>query len=299
MHNFIVTLTVIMIAIVSLTVSTNLSTLARSTQYLKEDVEVAVHDASLQVDEEKLADGEIVVDETKALEEFKKSFELNTGIEPENYEIVEFKIFDHSNSSFPVEYQSSEIDFKDTIIYPTVLAVVRTYTDKYFYTSDVKPVTRVASYSYKLKNKNPVYDSPVVDVEPNENGFYWALPYTTNITSPFTPYRVNPVTNEIEAHKGIDIAQAGVLDQPVVSMTNGVVTFAGYMGGYGNIVEIEHGNGLITRYAHLNSISVSNGQNVEGGQVLGKVGSTGRSTGAHLHFETIFNGKHVNPLSFY
>lgn len=71
------------------------------------------------------------------------------------------------------------------------------------------------------------------------------------------------------------------------------------MGTYGNMVEITHSDGLVTRYAHLQQVLVRSGQSVSGGEIIGTVGNTGRSTGAHLHFETILNGIHVDPLSFY
>lgn len=299
MQNFITTIVTIIIAVTSMILSTNLSIYARTMQNLKEDLEIAVHDSSLQLNTEELSKGKIVFDKDKALDTFKESFELNSGILPSEYEIIEFKVFDHSNTSFPIEYQSSKTDFKDTFIYPTVLAIVRTYTDKYFFTSEVKPVTRIASYSYKINNKDSVFEDITIDIQPNGNGFYWIVPYTTRITSYFTPYRINPITNEIEFHKGIDISDKNIFGKPVISAKKGTVTFAGIMNGYGNIVEISHGSGLFTRYAHLNTIVVNTGDTVEGGEVIGTVGNTGQSTAPHLHFEVIYNGKHVNPLIFY
>jgi murein DD-endopeptidase MepM/ murein hydrolase activator NlpD len=74
--------------------------------------------------------------------------------------------------------------------------------------------------------------------------------------------------------------------------------FAGYKEGYGLEVEISHQNGIITRYAHLSRILVSPGQKVKRGEIIGKVGSTGRSTGSHLHYEVIVNGRAVNPLNY-
>jgi murein DD-endopeptidase MepM/ murein hydrolase activator NlpD len=76
------------------------------------------------------------------------------------------------------------------------------------------------------------------------------------------------------------------------------VTHAGWSGGYGRVVEIDHGNGLSTRYGHLSSIDVHVGQSVKSGQLVGKVGSTGRSTGPHLHYETRVKGSAVDPQKF-
>jgi murein DD-endopeptidase MepM/ murein hydrolase activator NlpD len=78
----------------------------------------------------------------------------------------------------------------------------------------------------------------------------------------------------------------------------GRVNVAEYSGGYGNMVEVDHGAGLVTRYGHLSAFTVSPGDRVEVGQIVGLVGSTGRSTGSHLHYETRINGEPVNPVRF-
>ena len=305
MNNFITTFVVVLLAVISLTVSSNLSTAARTMHYLKEDIEVAVHDASMQVSDEHLADGQIVFEEEKAERTFRESFELNTGLEANDYELVEFKVMDHTTNTFPVEYKSTEIDFEDTFLYPTILAIVQTSTDKYFYIDEQKDITRVASYSYKLDENvenhtmlaaNAV--ERVIDSEVNSKGLHWVVPYTKNTTSQFG-YRKHPITKEWKLHAGMDIASAGIINQPVISAKDGIVTYAGVMGGYGNLVEVKHDENLTTRYAHLNSIQVTIGQSVEGGQVVGNVGSTGNSTGPHLHYETIYKGKQVDPRLFY
>lgn len=99
-------------------------------------------------------------------------------------------------------------------------------------------------------------------------------------------------------HRGIDIANKGL--PGIAAADSGTVTVAGwiYPAAYGNRIEIDHGNGYVTLYAHLNKIYVSPGQRVNKGQVIGQMGSTGRSTGPHLHFEIRQNGAAVNPLSF-
>ena len=95
-------------------------------------------------------------------------------------------------------------------------------------------------------------------------------------------------------HKGIDIARPS--NYTIKSADNGVVVSAGYDGGYGNKVVIDHQNGYRTVYAHLASISVSSGQTVPSGSKIGVMGSTGDSTGIHLHFEVYKNGSRVDPL---
>lgn len=97
-------------------------------------------------------------------------------------------------------------------------------------------------------------------------------------------------------HQGIDVANS--VGTPIIASSGGRVVQAGWAGTYGNLVIIDHGNGLSTRYAHLSSISVQAGQDLSQGQELGKMGSTGRSTGSHLHFEVRVNGQATNPLNY-
>lgn len=97
-------------------------------------------------------------------------------------------------------------------------------------------------------------------------------------------------------HLGVDIA-AGQ-GSPVVAAENGTVASVGYEGGYGLCIDINHGGGVVTRYAHLSSSAVKSGQSVERGQFIGRAGATGNATGPHLHFEVIVNGAHKNPALF-
>jgi murein DD-endopeptidase MepM/ murein hydrolase activator NlpD len=108
--------------------------------------------------------------------------------------------------------------------------------------------------------------------------------------------RLDPFTRTPAMHTGLDFrAEAGAT---VRAAGAGRVTSADYAGGYGNMIEIDHGNGVTTRYAHLSSVSVVAGQEVAAGAVIGRVGSTGRSTGAHLHYETRVDGEPVDPQRF-
>jgi len=109
-------------------------------------------------------------------------------------------------------------------------------------------------------------------------------------------YRVSPFTGRREIHKGIDIVnRAGT---PVVVSADGQVVFAGYNGGYGKMVVVDHGLGKVTKYGHLSKINVQNGDALVRGQELGRLGNTGRSTGPHLHYEVVLNGKVVNPVDY-
>lgn len=108
--------------------------------------------------------------------------------------------------------------------------------------------------------------------------------------------RVHPVTGQLARHNGIDIpAPHGT---PIYATADGVVGRAQRLGGYGLYVEVEHGSGIQTRYGHMSSFVVAPGQRVRKGDVLGYVGSTGRSTGNHLHYEVRIAGTPVNPIPF-
>lgn len=110
-------------------------------------------------------------------------------------------------------------------------------------------------------------------------------------------YRRNPFGGgSYEFHPGLDID--GEMGDTVIAPANGIVVKAERMGGYGNMIEIDHGNGLTTRYGHLSRIEAAVGSAVQRGQLIGLVGSTGRSTGAHLHFEVRLNDKPINPRRF-
>lgn len=108
--------------------------------------------------------------------------------------------------------------------------------------------------------------------------------------------RSDPFTGEKERHEGVDIANR--YGAPVLAASRGIVTFAGKMSGYGNLVEVDHGYGFTTRYGHMSAIAVHVGDEVADGQLLGRVGSTGRSTGPHLHFEVRRFGQPINPKPF-
>ncbi len=115
------------------------------------------------------------------------------------------------------------------------------------------------------------------------------------ISSPYGT-RVHPITGKRSFHEGVDIA--ATYGNGVYAYSVGKIVEAGWNGGYGNTILIDHGNGLKTRYAHLSKISVRVGQKVNTGDKIGAVGSTGFSTGPHLHFEVTKNGKTKNPLNY-
>lgn len=144
-------------------------------------------------------------------------------------------------------------------------------------------------------------------IVPSGSGFAWPTPGFTYLSSEWYEDR------EVYNHGGIDIAGAGIMGTPVVAAADGTVVATnsscthnwgksyscGCGGGYGNYVMISHAGGKMTVYGHLTSLTVSSGQSVSRGQVIGYVGSTGNSTGPHLHYECRLNGVRYNPMSEY
>jgi len=114
--------------------------------------------------------------------------------------------------------------------------------------------------------------------------------------SSYYGYRVDPFNGKKVFHRGIDFA--GKEGSKVMAVADGIVTWAGKRGNYGEMLEIDHGSGYVTRYAHNKSIEVKVGARIESGQTIAMMGSTGRSTGPHVHFEILRDGKSVNPYKF-
>jgi murein DD-endopeptidase MepM/ murein hydrolase activator NlpD len=139
--------------------------------------------------------------------------------------------------------------------------------------------------------------SDMQDLSSSEAAIPLAHPTGPNVreTSGFGA-RSDPLSGEPAFHSGQDFA--GAYGSPIYVTAPGVVSFAGQRNGYGNTVEVDHGHGFKTRYGHLSAISVSVGQQVAVGQRIGAMGSTGRSTGTHLHYEVWVNGRPENPLRF-
>ena len=126
-----------------------------------------------------------------------------------------------------------------------------------------------------------------------------SAPHTTPSIWPAAGYVSSPYGlrfNGTEFHQGIDIAAD--MGAPIVATADGVVTAAGWNGGYGNMVDVDHGGGIVTRYGHASAVAVTVGQQVRRGEVIAYVGSTGRSTGPHVHYEVRVNGAPVNPAGY-
>lgn len=169
--------------------------------------------------------------------------------------------------------------------------------------AEYKRMEKEAEEYYAEQARKMRQNSSAVTNYSSGKGYVWPVPFTTRITSPFGELRGKTV------HKGIDIAASGVHGKPVLASDNGIV-FACYSGcvhdygkskscgcggGYGNYVMIDHGNGKMTIYGHLSKVTVSNKQRVKRGETIGSVGSSGWSTGPHLHYETRLFNKPYNP----
>lgn len=123
----------------------------------------------------------------------------------------------------------------------------------------------------------------------------WPLPSSHNITS-YYGYRSHPIGGRANFHLGIDIAAP--MGTSIHAASSGTVIHAAYTGSYGNLMKVQHDNGLVTYYAHCSGFIASVGQRVSAKQAIARVGSTGNSTGPHLHFEVRSGGAHMNPLNF-
>ena len=122
------------------------------------------------------------------------------------------------------------------------------------------------------------------------------MPTAGWLSSAFSRSRFHPILHHARPHEGIDVAAP--MGAPIVAPAAGTVTLVARQNGYGNVLEIDHGNGIVTKYAHCSRIVVKKGQRVQRGEVVANVGSTGLATGPHLHYEIHVHGKVVNPLTY-
>ena len=132
---------------------------------------------------------------------------------------------------------------------------------------------------------------------PSESGSSQASPIPSGWTTSSFGYRISPFTGRREFHKGFDIANRK--GTPIISTADGMIAFAGPKGLLGNMVAIDHGHGMVTRYGHIHEIIKKRGERVKRGETIALVGNTGRSTGPHLHYEVRLNGVAVNPVNYF
>ena len=156
-----------------------------------------------------------------------------------------------------------------------------------------------AAWLAELARLNKDADAAVAAklAEINVTGFTWPVPGFNRITSQFG-MRMHPILGYEKLHDGTDISGAGINGTPILAAYSGTVVLAQSYWGYGNCVKIDHGGGVVTLYAHASAILVSGGQQVNAGDTIALVGSTGNSTAPHLHFSLIIKGEFVNPLDY-
>jgi murein DD-endopeptidase MepM/ murein hydrolase activator NlpD len=160
------------------------------------------------------------------------------------------------------------------------------------------PLTRSAEDSFTRQVQRIRLSARAVDMLTQEMARVPVIRPTsgpTDVTSPFG-VRMDPFVRQLAMHTGVDFR--GEPGDPVRAAAAGRVIQAERNGGYGLMVEVDHGNGITSRYAHLSNIAVSEGAQVEVGSLVGRIGSTGRSTGPHLHYEVRINGEAVDPQRF-
>lgn len=156
-------------------------------------------------------------------------------------------------------------------------------------------INRLASQFDRQQAQLSALQSLLLDARIESNLKPTGMPVPGYISSYFG-VRADPFDGRSARHTGIDISTP--FGTPVHTVAEGMVTFAGVRSGYGNVVEIDHGNGYMTRYAHNSALVARPGQHVQVGDVIARAGSTGRSTGSHVHFEVWYDGRVVNPLAF-
>ena len=158
---------------------------------------------------------------------------------------------------------------------------------------------RLAALSQGVENRSDmlgVLEAQLFFQAVNKKLLPTMLPVSAQFNASGFGMRIDPITGQQAMHEGIDfIADTGT---QVVAAAGGVVQFAGYHPQYGHVIDIDHGNDLVTRYAHLSKMLVEEGAIVQRGRKIAEVGNTGRSTGSHLHFEVRFKGAAQNPMRF-
>lgn len=161
----------------------------------------------------------------------------------------------------------------------------------------MKTLDELAQRVEKRQQQLEILDNVLFERRAEADAFLAGRPITSGWMSSAYGRRIDPFSGNMALHQGVDFA-TGKEGEDVVAVAAGVVTFAGERHGYGNLVEINHGNGYETLYAHGKSLLVNVGDVVKKGQVIALSGNTGRSTGPHVHFEVHKNGRVVDPASY-
>ena len=215
--------------------------------------------------------------------------------EKENIETTQAKLQEEQSQIREVKAKNEQT----SIVLSNMKTLQSNYAEKL--TEDEKKLQKeITAYKKELaETEAQIMAASNIDVDIQYTGgeMLWPVAASgTVITSNFG-IREHPIQGVVKQHTGLDIGGAP-LGTPVVAAADGVVTYAGWLGGYGNCVMINHGDGVVTLYGHGNEILTIVGKEVKQGETIMAVGSTGNSTGPHLHFEVRINGEYTNPLNY-
>ena len=215
--------------------------------------------------------------------------------EKENIETTQAKLQEEQSQIREVKAKNEQT----SIVLSNMKTLQSNYAEKL--TEDEKKLQKeITAYKKELaETEAQIMAASNIDVDIQYTGgeMLWPVAASgTVITSNFG-IREHPIQGVVKQHTGLDIGGAP-LGTPVVAAADGVVIYAGWLGGYGNCVMINHGDGVVTLYGHGNEILTTVGKEVKQGETIMAVGSTGNSTGPHLHFEVRINGEYTNPLNY-
>ncbi|MZR62452.1 M23 family metallopeptidase [Alcanivorax sp. DP30] len=162
--------------------------------------------------------------------------------------------------------------------------------------SFMEAVDQMAATLERRERQLDILEDLLADKQIEDQTWLSGRPLTKGWMSSRFGRRSDPFTGRVAWHKGVDFA--GKAGTPIVATGSGVVTFSGEKSGYGKMVEVNHGNGITTRYGHAQELLVEPGEIVRTGDIIAKVGNSGRSTGPHVHYEVLKNGAQVNPQPY-
>ncbi len=217
--------------------------------------------------------------------------------EPDIYlgvKVVRTTVYEEEIGYNTVRIEDSSLYVNQTKVKTSGKKGSKTVTAEITYVDGVKTNTKIIS---SVVTREPVTRELYVGTKEYPNSFS-ALAGTGAFIRPISGGYTSCAYGGYRGHVGVDLTMSGAYGKPVYASAGGTVISAGWSGGYGKMVKIRHSNGYVTYYAHMSSIKVSVGQTVSQGQQVGAIGSTGNSTGPHLHFELRINGSPVNPMKY-